>query len=111
MAERLDGKRVVVTDSTEYNGADIVDLFREEGATVFADSRDLTIQNASDDLIREAGHIDILIANLAYPHRFARVEEQSDEDLEYAVKRLVYPLHRLTRAVLPQMMNVREARS
>lgn len=36
MAVRLLGKRVIVTDSTEYNGADIVALFREEGAEVFA---------------------------------------------------------------------------
>jgi hypothetical protein len=33
---RLLGKRVIVTDPTEYNGADIVALFREEGAEVFA---------------------------------------------------------------------------
>ena len=36
MTGRLLGKRVIVTDPTEYNGADIVALFREEGAEVFA---------------------------------------------------------------------------
>ena len=30
MAGRLLGKRTIVTDPTEYNGADIVALFREE---------------------------------------------------------------------------------
>ena len=39
---RLLGKRVIVTDPTEYNGADIVALFREEGAEVFAESWDMT---------------------------------------------------------------------
>lgn len=104
MAGRLDGKRVIVTDCNEYNGADIVDLFREEGAEVLADSRDLTVPTASDELVREVGRVDILIANLAYPHKFAPVCEKSDEDMEYAFNRIVYPLHRLTRAVLPQML-------
>jgi hypothetical protein len=32
MSGRLEGKRAIVTDPTESNGADIVSLFREEGA-------------------------------------------------------------------------------
>jgi 2-keto-3-deoxy-L-fuconate dehydrogenase len=104
MAGRLDGKRVIVTDCNEYSGADIVKLFREEGAEVFADSRDLTVPTACDEIVREVGKVDILIANLAYPHKYAPAYEKSDEDMEYAFNRIVYPLHRLTRAVLPQMM-------
>ncbi len=30
MSGRLEGKRAIVTDPTEYNGADIFSLFREE---------------------------------------------------------------------------------
>ncbi|MEA2959124.1 MAG: 2-keto-3-deoxy-L-fuconate dehydrogenase [Alphaproteobacteria bacterium] len=104
MAGRLDGKRVIVTDCNEYSGADIVKLFREEGAEVFADSRDLTVPTACDEIVREVGKVDILIANLAYPHKYAPAYEKSDEDMEYAFNRIVYPLHRLTRAVLPQML-------
>jgi len=104
MAGRLDGKRVIVTDCNEYSGADIVKLFREEGAEVFADSRDLTDPTACDELVREVGKVEILIANLAYPYKYAPVYEKSDEDMEYALNRIVYPLHRLTRAVLPQML-------
>jgi 2-keto-3-deoxy-L-fuconate dehydrogenase len=104
MAGRLAGKRAIVTDCNEYNGADIVKLFREEEAEVFAVDRDLTIQNAADDLIREVGHVDILIANLAYPHKYAPAHEKSDKEMEYGMQRLYYPLHRLTRAVLPQML-------
>jgi 2-keto-3-deoxy-L-fuconate dehydrogenase len=104
MAGRLAGKRVLVTDCNEYNGADIVELFKEEGAEVFAESRDLTPPDAADNLIREIGHVDILIANLAYPHKYAPATEKTDEDMELAMQRIVYPLHRLTRAVLPQMI-------
>ena len=43
MADRLAGKRVIVTDCNEYAGADIVKLFREEEGEVFAVDRDLTV--------------------------------------------------------------------
>jgi 2-keto-3-deoxy-L-fuconate dehydrogenase len=104
MAGRLAGKIVIVTDYKEYAGADIVKLFKEEDGEVFAVDRDLTIPSAADDLIREVGHVDILVANLAYPHKYAPAHQKSDEDMEYAMQRLFYPLHRLTRAVLPQML-------
>ena len=103
MPGRLAGKRVIVTDCNEYNGDDIVALFREEGAEVFADQRDLTPPNAAQELVDEVGRVDILIANLAYPHKYAPATEKTDEDMALALNRLVYPLHRLTRAVLPQM--------
>src|ERR1700726_2075010 len=104
MAGRLAGKIVIVTDYKEYAGADIVKLFREEGGEVFAVDRDLTAPSAADDLIRKVGRVDILIANFAYPHKYAPAHEKGDEDMEYAMQRLFYPLHRLTRAVLPQML-------
>ena len=82
MGSRLAGKRVIVTDFREYNGADIAALFEEEGAVVFADDRDLTSPSAADDLIREVGRVDILIANLATKFGFAqvtsRIEKWSD---------------------------------
>lgn len=104
MGNRLAGKRVIVTDCNEYNGADIVELFEEEGATVFADDRDLTVHTAADDLIRAVGHVDILIANLATKFEFAQARDQPDNEMERLTNSIFYPLHRLTRAVLPQML-------
>ncbi|MEH2474245.1 2-keto-3-deoxy-L-fuconate dehydrogenase [Nitrobacteraceae bacterium AZCC 2161] len=104
MSGRLTGKRVVVTDVNEYNGADIVALFREEGAEVIADERDLTKPTAADDLIKEAGRVDILIANLATKFDFAPAVDQPDDEMERLMNAIFYPLHRLTRAVLPQML-------
>jgi 2-keto-3-deoxy-L-fuconate dehydrogenase len=104
MGSRLAGKRVIVTDCNEYNGADIVELFKEEGATVFADNRDLIVRTAADDLIREVGHVDILIANLATKFEFAQARDQPDSEMERLMNSIFYPLHRLTRAVLPQML-------
>jgi 2-keto-3-deoxy-L-fuconate dehydrogenase len=104
MSGRLDGKRVLVTDVNEYNGADIAALFREEGAEVFADARDLTKPAAADELVREVGHVDILIANLATKFEFAPAVDQPDAEMERLMNAIFYPFHRLIRAVLPQMM-------
>jgi 2-keto-3-deoxy-L-fuconate dehydrogenase len=104
MIKRLQGKRAIVTDCGEYNGADIVALFREEGAEVIADTRDLTETGAAEALIREAGHVDILIANLARPFSFAPAQTQGDDEMTRLMEGIFYPLHRLVRAVLPQML-------
>ena len=104
MANRLQGKRVVVTDAAEFRGADIVALFREEGAEVIADTRDLRSPGACEALIAEAGHVDVLMANLAAKYSGGLVGQIEDAELDLMLDRLVRPLHRLTRAVLPQMI-------
>jgi 2-keto-3-deoxy-L-fuconate dehydrogenase len=100
---RLEGRRVVVTDAEEFMGPDIVALFREEGAEVIADTRDLTAPSAAADLIREAGRVDVLVANLAVKLSNGLVQDIGDDEMDLMLDRLVRPLHRLTRAVLPQM--------
>ena len=65
MEQRLKGKRVLLTQADDYMGPDTTALFKEHGAELIADSRDLTVPGAVEDLVAEAGHIDILVANLA----------------------------------------------
>ena len=104
MANRLQGKRVVVTDAAEFMGPDIVALFREEGGEVIADTRDLRLPGACEALIAEAGHVDVLMVNLAAKFSGGLVGETDDAEFDLMLDRLVRPLHRLTRAVLPQMI-------
>lgn len=110
MTGRLAGRRVVVTDCNELIGPEIVDVFTEEGAEVLVDSRDLTVPDAAAALIEEAGRVDVLVANLAVrvPGNFAH--ESDDAELDLMLDRLMRPLHRLTRAVLPQMMARRQGK-
>lgn len=106
----LQGKRAVVTDCGEYNGADIAALFREEGAEVVASRDDLTASGAAEALIRDAGHVDILVANLAWPFAFKLAVEQDDSEMTRLMEAIFYPLHRLIRAVLPQMLERRRGK-
>jgi NAD(P)-dependent dehydrogenase (short-subunit alcohol dehydrogenase family) len=91
MAGRLAGKIVIVTDFKEYAGADIVKLFREEDGEVFAVDRDLTNPSAADDLIREVGRVDIVVANLAYPHNSVARSSSSAAPTVCAVEAAAWP--------------------
>ena len=101
---RLTGKRVLVTQSEDYMGPAIIELFTEQGATVIADNSDLTQPDAADSAVNKAGHVDVLIANLAAPaHLGMSVTQTDDHTWARAFDVMVHPLHRLFRAVLPQM--------
>jgi len=102
--KRLDGKRILVTQAEDYMGPATIKLFREHGAEVLADNSDLTRPGAVEELVEKTGHIDVLVANLAAPanHGITAVDLQ-DDIWELMFDVMVHPLHRLCRAVLPQM--------
>jgi 2-keto-3-deoxy-L-fuconate dehydrogenase len=104
---RLSGKRCIVTEANGFMGPAVVELFGEEGAEVIADARDLTRSEAAAELIREAGRVDVLIVNLSVPLPGVLAHETTDEQWHRVFDRLVHPLHRLCRAVLPQMIERR----
>jgi 2-keto-3-deoxy-L-fuconate dehydrogenase len=97
MAGRLDGLRSVVTEADDFMGPAVVDLFRDEGAVVFDDRRDLTERKAADALIEEAGEVDILIVNLSIPNPRALAHETTDEQWSQVFDKIVHPTHRLVR--------------
>ena len=99
----LKGKRVLLTDCQEFMGPAIVDRFTAKGADLISDESDLTADGACDALLESAGHVDILIANLANPAEAKSVDDMPDEIWHRAFDRLVHPMHRLVRGVVPQM--------
>lgn len=102
--QRLAGKRVLVTQAEEYMGPAIIELFSEHGAVIIADTTDLTQSGAVDTVVAEAGEIDVLVANLAAPANLGlSVSDIDDDTWGQAFDVMVHPLHRLFRAVLPQM--------
>lgn len=103
-SERLIGKRVLVTQAEDYMGPATLELFTEHGAEVVADSSDLTQAGAVEELVEKTGHIDVLVANLAAPANLGvSVVDMDDQTWEQMFNIMVHPLHRLCRAVLPQM--------
>ena len=105
MADRLTGKRALVTQANDFMGAATVEVFREEGADVLMDTRDLRAGGACEAAVSEAGRVDVLVANLASPtYTGIATQDLGDADWSNAFDMMVHPLHRLSRAVLPQMI-------
>jgi 2-keto-3-deoxy-L-fuconate dehydrogenase len=106
MSGELSGKRVLITQVTDYMGPPIAALFAEQGADVVASSDDLTAPpGAARAIVAQAGRVDVLVANLAHPPLGATADQIADEDWAALFDGLVHPLMRLVRAVLPQMLD------
>ena len=104
MGDRLAGRQVIVTCAKDFMGPAICEVFREEGAVVIADTRDLRPVHAAAALIKEAGHVDVLIVNLIAPDPRIVLEQDTTEELWHVMfDSMVHPLYRLVHAVLPQM--------
>lgn len=97
------GKRILITQATDFMGPVLVEVFRELGATVVADAGSLEFVERPATLVAEAGHIDILVANLGVPAPSTAAAEAGEDEWRHAFAHMVDPLPRLVRAVLPQM--------
>ncbi len=100
----LAGKRVLVTHADAFMGPVLCEVFAEHGATVIPSTDPLVHADAPGAVVAAAGHIDILVANLALTAPTTAAAEVSDEEWNDAFAALVHPLPRLVRAVLPAMI-------
>jgi len=106
----LTGKRVLVTQSSTFMGPALCATFRELGAEIIADDRSLLDPALPQQIVDAAGHVDILLANLALPAPTTPAADVTDDEWREAFAHLVDPLPRLVRAVLPQMMQRRSGK-
>lgn len=106
----LSGKRVLVTQSTTFMGPALCEVFSELGADVIADARALTDPGLPEAMVQAAGHIDVLLINLAIPAPTTPAAQVADDEWRTAFAHMVDPLPRLVRAVLPQMMQRRSGK-
>ena len=104
ISNRLDGQRVLLTQSQEFMGPALVEVFKSLGAEVIEDTRALD-QDAHlpRTLVEQAGHIDILLLHLALPAPSTPAAAIDDNEWRRVFAHLVDPMPRLVSAVLPQM--------
>ena len=79
-------------------GPTLVEVFKEYGAEVIVDDQTLVNAGAIANLIDYAGHVDILIANLAVPAPSTTVLDSDEEEWRYVFEHIVDPLPILIRA-------------
>lgn len=106
----LPGKRVLVTHADAFMGPVLCEVFANHGATVIPSTTPLTCAEAPAAIVAAAGHVDILVANLAVPAPTTAATEVSDEEWNDTFAALVHPLPRLFRAVLPAMIERRSGK-
>lgn len=104
MSGPLDGKRIFITQASEFMGPTLCAVLGAQGATVLASYESLAPVDAAARVIAEAGEIDILIANLALSAPTTWATEVDEPEWREAFATLVDPLPRLAKAVLPQMI-------
>jgi 2-keto-3-deoxy-L-fuconate dehydrogenase len=108
MPERtLAGKRVLITQADAFMGPVLCQVFAEHGAEVIASTDSLVPESAAAAVVRAAGRIDALVANLAIPAPSTAATDVSEDEWRGVFAALVDPLPRLCRAVLPAMIERR----
>ena len=110
MHNALVGKRVLITQAAEFMGPALCQVFAEQGAAVLASEADLTELDAAAQVVAEAGHIDVLVANLALRAPTTPAIDVTEEEWRSAFAALVDPLPRLVRAAAPAMVDRRSGK-
>jgi 2-keto-3-deoxy-L-fuconate dehydrogenase len=100
----LTGKRVLITQSTEFMGPALCAVFAEQGAIVVGSTEALADPGAADAVVRDAGRIDVLVANLALEAPSTPAAEVTEAEWRRVFGALVDPLHWLVRAATPDMV-------
>jgi 2-keto-3-deoxy-L-fuconate dehydrogenase len=108
--QMLLGKRVLITHADKFMGPVFCEVFATHGATVIPSTDTLLSADAPFAVVAEAGHVDILIANLAIPAPTTLATDASEEEWNHVFSAIVDPLPRLFRAVLPAMIKRRSGK-
>ncbi len=107
MQNALTGKRVLITQATEFMGPVLCEVFAEQGAEVVASAADLSEPGAARRVVVEAGLIDVLVANLAIRAPTTAAVEVSEAEWRAVFAALVDPLPHLVGAAAPAMIQRR----
>jgi len=110
MQNALAGKRVLVTQSGEFMGPVLCEVFDEQGATVIASEEALSEPGAAERVVRAAGAFDVLVANLAHLAPSTPAPEVGDDEWRQVFAALVDPLPRLVGAAAPAMLRRRSGK-
>lgn len=103
MQGTLEGKRILVTQATEFMGPMLCDVFAEQGAEVVRDTSPLIAPEAAEAVVNAAGPIDVLVANLSIFAPGTPVAQVNETEWRTVFEALVDPLPRLVRAAMPGM--------
>ena len=98
-------RRVLITCADRYMGPAIQNKFQHLNYEVIAAPSPMTSENQITKVVDAADHIDVLVANFAYPPITGKLEHLRNDDWMTLFDELVHPLMYAVRAVVPQMLD------
>ena len=111
LVEALGGKRVLITQADTFMVPTLCSVFAELGADVVADTRSLLTPEAAAAAVHDAGHIDVLLLNLAVPAPTTSAIDATDEEWAHVFGHMVDPMARLAGIGAPDRLVVVHHRS
>ncbi len=103
-------RTALITCVERYMGNSIKNKFESLGIRVVTGSYPMHSQTECEELVKSAGDVDILVANLAEPPMTGPVQKIENVDWNILFDSLVHPLMYLVRAVTPQMIERRSGK-
>lgn len=103
MPGTLHGKRILVTQASEFMGPALCEVLAANGAEVIASHETLVAPEAAERVVQASGALDALVANLAFAAPSTPVEDVGDDEWRACFAALVDPLPRLLRAAVAGM--------
>ncbi|MGE5665735.1 MAG: SDR family oxidoreductase [Betaproteobacteria bacterium] len=104
MQNALTGKRVLITQASEFMGPAFCEVFMEQGADVLRSNVPLAESGAAERVVSGAGSIDVLVVNLSIVAPSTPAPDVGEDEWRSVFAALVDPLPRLTKAVTPQFL-------
>jgi 2-keto-3-deoxy-L-fuconate dehydrogenase len=100
----MTNRTALITCVDKYMGEAIKQKFESLNIHVITGASPMTSEAEVNELVSNAGAIDILVANLAEPPMTGPVQNIENRDWNKLFDSLVHPLMYLVRAVTPQML-------
>ena len=94
MQNALIGKRILVTQASEFMGPAFCEVFANQGAEVVRSDEPLSASDAAEKVVVGAGQIDVLVVNLSIVAPSTAASEVDDQEWREVFAALVDPLPR-----------------
>lgn len=104
MHNLLENKRILITQADDFMGPALCKTFAAQGAEVIASSKKFTSQAVAQQVVCDAGEIDVLVVNLSVLAPSTAVTDVTGDEWKAVFSALVDPLPWLVQAVAPQMI-------
>ena len=103
MENTLKGKRVLITQASEFMGPAFCEVFAEQGAELVKSELELSTPGNVELMMREAGDLDVIVANLSMLAPSTPAPDVEETEWRNVFAALVDPLPGLVRAAVPMM--------